>query len=173
MDVVKSFRQAIDIVQLKEKAILAVVKENDSVLIAFIITIIGGILMALNPLSAMGILTSVMYSVLALVALAAIFWGLSTAFKGKAKYMDFLKPMGYVEILSWLGVFMLIPKLGIVIAVIAALWSIVVYIYIAKFVAKLEMAKAVWVVLIPVIIMAIIAVLGVLAYTAQHTKGLF
>ena len=67
--------------------------------------------------------------------------------------MDLFRPLSFASLINWIAV---VPVIGPIVSMIAALWLLVVNVVTIRDVHKLSTGKAVMVVLIPIIIMLVL-----------------
>ncbi len=201
MDFNKAIKQAIGIVKLDRGAVIGVSKDKDAFATGVLIIAIGAILSVLPSLLRLGSLNYGMFNMMrgfgfpgsmmssasygsligapiansiGMFIWAGILFVIAKIFGGKGSYMEYFQPLSYLAILSWLGILNVVPGIGSLISFAAGIWSIVATIIITKAVHSLPTGKAVIVVLIPIIIVAGIAmVVAALALAALGGAGVF
>ncbi len=159
MDFKKSVKNALDIVQLKDKAISSVASAKDSFLPSVLILVIAGIAMAIGSMNPIGIIGNpIGYFIMSFIGVGILFI-FAKLFGGKGNYMPHYNALAHGYILMWISV---IPFIGPMIAAIAGLWSIVVAVKVTSVVHRLSIGKSALVVLIPIIIIAVLMVILVM-----------
>ena len=156
MDFKKEIMDALELIKLNAKVIPKIVKNKEGLAAALIIAALAGVAYGIGTLNIPGIILGAIWMIVGLFIGTAIIYAIAFLFGGKAKFMDLLKPIGYMYIIMWIAV---IPLIGPVIAGIAGIWSIVVEVVIVKNIYKFSTGKAAAVVLIPVAIALIIGII--------------
>ena len=158
MNIIDELRKAIEIIQLKEKTILKVAKNKNAIAAALVITGIAGLLSSILTLNGSTIAFSIIGSLIGLVVVVVLVWGISKIFSGKATFMQVLIPVGYSELLGWVAILATIPYLGRLVQLITGLWSIVVLAVVIKHTSKFEWWKAIVTTIIAFVALMIIVV---------------
>ena len=162
MDFKKYFQQGIEIVKLNEKTIDTVAKDKKATNMAILFFAIGGGILGLLTFNPAAFIFGALFTAGFSFIWTGILHLLAKILGGKAGFMEFYRPLGIGNILSWLA---FIPVLGQIIW----LWTIVIEIFVLRKVHKLTTLKAVIIVLLPLILL--LAIIFVVA--ATFLVGLF
>ncbi|MEN3044167.1 MAG: YIP1 family protein [Candidatus Hydrothermales bacterium] len=171
MDFGKIIERALNIIQLKEEAIKEASEKRENFLWSILIVAIAGIAGAIGSLKIIpGIITLPILAVILSFIGIGILWIIARILGGKGEYISYYIPIAMTYILQWVSV---VPFIGAFLSTLAGIWIIVVTVKITQIVHQLDLAKAIVVVLIPVVVAFFLFILlGAAALTIIGLKGL-
>ena len=140
------FRKAFQIIRLDQSAMLEVAQDRNALRFGIPVTAIGGALAFLPGEDLTALLVGALFSLVVLVFLAAFVHLLCGYTKSKQEFLGFVRIIAVAGILDWAVV---IPYTGVFITV----WSVAIAIAAAREVYYLTRAKAIFTVLISVIML--------------------
>ncbi|MBD3203832.1 hypothetical protein GF327_06030 [Candidatus Woesearchaeota archaeon] len=155
------FKQGIEIIKLNRQTIKKISTDQDATLFAFLFFAIGGVATALfgGPVAW---ISAGIGAVIGSIIGAGVTHILAKLFGGEGSFMELYRPLGVGSLLSW------IPMLGALIS----LWNLVVTVITLEEVHKLSTGKAVFVVLIPVLV-ALVIVITLITFIAAMFAAVF
>lgn len=157
-------RKGWDVARLKTDAIQSLAEDKDALGPAIGILAIGGACGAFGMLNFLGIIYMPILRIIAAFIVIGIMHFIATAFfSGKGGFKNLFAPLGCATLVTWIGV---IPLIGPVLAMLAGLWLLVVFVLGVEIVHQIDRPKAIAVVAIPVVLGAIlvgvvVAVVGI------------
>ncbi len=186
MNFVQSIKDAWEIVTLKERTIKKVAHDKDSWISAVLIILIAGVSGSIGSLIAMrsgfapyvGAMSaaSVIFMPLIGLVMSVIVIGLlhiiAKILGGKATFKQFYSTMGHATLLSWASLITYLPFIGILFSIAITIWSLIADYFVIKTVQQLSTARAIWVLAIPLILMAIIVMIMIVFFLVTLASGI-
>jgi hypothetical protein len=143
-----------DVARLKTDAIQSLAEDKDALGPAIGILAIGGACGAFGMLNFLGIIYMPILRIIGAFIMIGIMHFVATAFfSGKGEFKSLFAPLACATLISWVGV---IPLIGPVLAILAGLWLLVVFVLGVEVVHQIDRPKAIAVVAIPVVIGAVL-----------------
>lgn len=132
---------------------------------------IAGVCSAIGTLSPLGIIYMPIMLIVGIFVVVGIMHFVATTFLGgKGQFREVFVPLSCAHLLLWVSI---VPLMGTVLSALAAIWMLVVSVVIIERVHKIDRAKAIIVVAVPVVlwiiiffIMTVIGV-GIMALTSR------
>ncbi|MBI4149943.1 YIP1 family protein [Candidatus Woesearchaeota archaeon] len=152
-------KKAWQVVQLDSSAMKSLAKDQKAFLMGVAIVALAGVAAAIGSFNPFGILIMPIIMVLLSFVAVGILHLLALLFGGKATYGELYNIMAHSAILNWV---LVVPFLGMPLALLAGLWRMVVAVVALETVHQLSRGKAIAVVLIPVLV---VIVLGLLTFS--------
>lgn len=151
MSFVDALKEAWELVKLNREAYTRVAGNPATFTWALVITALAGVAEGLHPgrIGAVGFLWVPVFQIMLLFIVAGLFHILAVLFGGKGDYIGFVRILGLAHILQWAS---MIPVLGFLVG----LWRIVVVYIALEEHYKLDTVKAVIVLILPIIVLAIL-----------------
>ncbi|MHC4664640.1 MAG: DUF5989 family protein [Planctomycetota bacterium] len=162
MQLVNSFKQALDVLKLKTDTIEAVSLDPTALLPGLIILSLAGFLSNLPNSIRLAFAMLVGLPILSFIGVAILFV-IAKIFKGRGNYMSLWRPMSHTSVLAWfVGPLGFVPVFGVAIGFVAIIYSFIVNIVILEATQKISRGAAIAVILIPFVPALIIGILIVI-----------
>jgi len=161
MSFIDNIKNSFNILVLNQKALLKVANERNATLYGFLTLALAGFIAALPKLD----ITYMLLNAAAMVIVVPILYSIyhftaKFIFGGKATAAQYFRSLSNSFVLYWVTFWLvLIPVVGSSLQTLVGLWMIVVNMFILNKVHKLSVIKSIIVGLIPIILLAILAVI--------------
>jgi len=149
------FKQGIELIKLNGDTAKKLAADEKAFLTAILFIVIGGLASAIGSLNLGALVAGPIAIIVMYFIIVGVFHLLAKLFGGKGTYMGLFRAMGIASILGWVTV---VPIIGPILSPLVLIWSIVMDVVIIKNVHELSTGKAVWVVIIPLVIIGIIMI---------------
>jgi len=148
---VEYVKQALEIIQLKPEAIDRARHDDEAFTMGLVIIALGGVAAAIGSLAPFFVIVFPVMSIIGAFIFVAVLHLMATlVFKGEGEFLELFRPVGLSYILSWVNIIWI---LNVILGWLAGLWMLVVAVICVERAYKLDRAKAIATVVIPVAVL--------------------